>query len=224
MVCLSNMRQLAIATTNYAESNKDQLPHYLQRESINCTRYWFGEENTTYPGPGVTERKLDLSGALLAPYLAGEMDERITCPDFPYGSGHYFPKFDREAASYGMNAYVTGAQYAPLSMPGVKPLPHYRLAWMPRPAATVLLADAVHMDGLGDRQFNDAIYLKIENQYGGFAHFRHAGAANITYLDGHAKAERFADVPRTYGDIAGSEVGNLTTGATGIGTPYGKID
>ena len=232
-MCLSNIRQLTIAAVNYTASHDGRMPQYLHRLTTKKVKYWFGEENKLYAGPGETNRELDLSGAVLAEYLGGEMCEKITCPEFPYDDDRYFRKFDKEAASYGMNAYVTGAQYSPVEMKGVYVKPYYRIAAFKRVSEIVLFADAVHMDSLGvvgEFSFNDAVYLKIENKNGGFGHFRHGGGGgnggmcNVSYMDGHGEAEGFEEVERTYEDIAGDAAGNFTNGEFGANTVYGCLD
>ncbi|WP_234698900.1 hypothetical protein [Poriferisphaera corsica] len=203
------------------------MPHYLHRETMDTTKYWFGEENQRYVGPGSTMRKLDLADAILASFLSGAMDERIVCPDFPYDADGYFEKFDKQAASYGMNAYVTGVQYTPISLCkkfNLPITPYFRITQFFRTSEIVMFADGVHLDGLGDKQFNDAIYLKVENQFGGFAHFRHHGKTNVSYLDGHARAEGFETIERMYEDIGGDGAGNLTHGDYGMDTPYGSLE
>jgi len=221
--CLSNLRQMGIALQGYATTEHDYLPLYYRIEPGGWLNYWFGRGQ----GSSVPEgsRQLQPERGAIGPYLGRGVVEGLLCPSFPYDNADFHRKFATRACSYGINLAL-----APYPFQTTNPGVPVRLNDIEQPADVMSFADGVQYWSVEDG-FNEAFYIGIDNPSaadpladpnGGFAHFRHAGATQLAYLDGHAAADKFPDIPRTHDDLGGSPAGHLTTGDIGPDTIYGK--
>ena len=97
--CESNLRQLTIAWTMYADENRGApLPH-LQTPASD-RQYWFGTERAS-------TQTLDHSTGTLSPYLSASLGERsiYECPDQQEGTYRNQGQHDTFTSTYGYNAY-----------------------------------------------------------------------------------------------------------------------
>ena len=201
--CVSNLRQLAVATQLYwADNHENSFPYWFSTGATGKT-WWWGWLQTS---PGVTDgqRAFDLSSGALFPYLHGN-DVRL-CPLLNTAANSLFlPKGTNTIFSYGCNRYVFTAPNAP-------PVNTSRLA---QPTQTALFADAASVDNFLQPQalLKEWYYLDLETNYASAnnypnAHFRHAQKADVTFADGHIGAE--AMVPgSTDQHLPGQNVGQL---------------
>jgi prepilin-type N-terminal cleavage/methylation domain-containing protein/prepilin-type processing-associated H-X9-DG protein len=225
--CLSNLRQMGIALQGYVTTEGGYFPLYARADAPGWTAYWFGRGQ----GSGVPagQRRLERDRGALSPYLGRGVTDGLLCPAFPYDHAKHTQKFTEKACSYGLNINLAPYEYLAASRPGIP----VRADAIARPSAVMTFADGVQHWAAEDG-FNESFYIGIDelsylahadpldDPNGGFAHFRHAGATQLAYLDGHAAADRFDHVRRTHADLGGSPAGHLTPGPNGPDTPYGR--
>ena len=221
-VCLSNQRQTTVALLLYTEDHDGSFVPNLQLHSDPAapggTRavWWFGEEIGGIHSSGTPDRPLDKTQSPLARYFGGDILQGLACPAFPRDHPRFFAKFSVSSAHFGYNDGI-----APLHYTG---LPPKRIEDVAQPSRTFAFADALHLDGLVQKNGEPAFYEphyaghSRGSVYGGFGHFRHAGAANVARLDGHAAALAPPVVPAHV--IAGSAVADLDD-TWGEGSIYG---
>jgi prepilin-type N-terminal cleavage/methylation domain-containing protein/prepilin-type processing-associated H-X9-DG protein len=178
--CVSNLRQLGVATQLYWDDNGG-----------NCFSYYFGATNSGqilwfgWLGAGAEgHRPFDLSLGALAPYLSGS-DVRL-CPVLDPGLAHFKPKGTNVIFSYGCNSYLFGG-------PGQTAVNAKKIS---RPADTALFADAVQVNDFqppashSNPMLEEWYYVDSNAVYPN-GHFRHAQRANAVFCDGHVALEKF---------------------------------
>jgi prepilin-type processing-associated H-X9-DG protein/prepilin-type N-terminal cleavage/methylation domain-containing protein len=74
--CLSNLRQVGMAFTMYANDNRDYFPAAARWAPDTRDEDWIWYEEITHPGRPV----LDKQQSRIAPYLGGFKDEMFRCP------------------------------------------------------------------------------------------------------------------------------------------------
>ncbi len=207
--CASNLRQLGLAVHQFTDASRGRLPPLKIDDQTRIagtlagvypypgsSRYWFG---TVAADPAGGPEKVDFGTGLLTPYMEGNVAV-YQCPSF--GPGQV------EALVYG--SMCSGFDYNPALGPGT--VIGWDADWNPRledrdrryPLAsvretqrTIAFADSAQV----------RYDLKFMENLGGLVppsgnfptvHFRHAGRANVCFLDGHVDSHewKFAvDVP-----------------------------
>ena len=182
--CMSNLRQLGLATQLYwGDNNENSFPLWSKADGTGKT-WWFGWIGNGPEG----QRPFDLSSGALFPYLHGN-DVRL-CPSPAWNSPQFKLKGTNVIFSYGCNRYIFAA-------PATKPANTSRLA---RPAEIVLFADAAQVNTFQapatptNPMFEEWNYLDLETNYANAnnqpnGHFRHSQRANVTLADGHVEME-----------------------------------
>jgi len=183
--CVSNLRQLGLATDLYWDDNAGKSFGFNLGATNGGTLYWFGWIATGADG----QRAFDLSVGVLSPYLHGS-DVRL-CPSPVWNSPLFKLKGTNVIFSYGCNSYVFGG-------PGGNLTDEKNLA---HPAGTALLADAAEVDPFSTGNFQEWYYVDLETNYSKpsnypNSHFRHAQKADVTFADGHVALEK--PVPGSY--------------------------
>ncbi|MEM0914185.1 MAG: DUF1559 domain-containing protein [Planctomycetota bacterium] len=174
--CLNNMRQLALATTNYANAYEGHLPTvgFSHGSSTYSTQAWF---------------------FLLEPYSDGKLHYR--CPsdksvywDTPAPSSGLLRRL-----SYATNYLVSGQAAAYPSSEGWN-----RLDRSPRPTRTVYAVELTPRDDTGGFATADHVHPEtwlvggIDKMAEQVEIDRHqGGVSNYAYLDGHAETEKAED-------------------------------
>ncbi len=214
-VCLSNLHQLGLATRMYLDDNKD----YFWRDNVagdDGLFWWFGFERDG-PGPiDATDRPLDKKKGALARYLRST-DDGLQCPQFPYNSGSYLPKFAQRSASYGYNI---GLGPRNLNMPTHRSADYHRQS-----SGIFVFADGVLYDVEPATKFREGFFIAnvpemfVERTPMGYAHFRHNRRAQVLYLDGHVEPQSLAGSAYN-GANAGGPAGNLAP-SSGRNSIYG---
>ena len=179
--CMSNLRQLGLATQLYWNDNSENC--FLLWTKVDGTgkTWWFGWLANGTDG----QRAFDLSAGALFRYLRGS-DVRL-CPLLNRDVNPQFqPKGTNTIFSYGCNRYVFVA-------PNQPPVNASRLA---HPTETALFADAASVDNFlqAEVQLKEWYYLDLETNYSNpnnypNGHFRHAQTANVAFADGHVGIE-----------------------------------
>jgi len=177
--CANNVKQLGLALHNYASMNADTLPPARTMENGN-NRWWFGEvigTSTTI----TTER------GHLMPYLENNRGA-LRCPVVE--NGKIQMTYQGGTGGYG---YAYG-YLAPLSYPA----PAYQPVWTPvklptfqSTSATVAFADSagtwINPWPTGMPVLTEVPLLEAPSAQYPAVHFRHAGTANVCFLDGHVE-------------------------------------
>jgi prepilin-type N-terminal cleavage/methylation domain-containing protein/prepilin-type processing-associated H-X9-DG protein len=207
-VCLANLHQVGLATAMYLDDSRDCFWRYYWKRPGGI-RWWFGYEPGG-PATGQRNRPLDKMQGVLAPYLRS-VDDGLQCPEFPYDSACYFPKFAARSASYGFNLLLG---------PSNERLPTQRRAdYAGRTASVFVFADGAHFDfspGMNEGHYIEySADLASAARGGGFGHFRHARRAMVLFIDGHAEPQPLRGP--AFVKSCGGPAGNLTTPAGGNG-------
>lgn len=199
IACVSNLRQLGIASHIYWDDH-DGLSFWYSYGSTNGgKRYWFGWLQDGAEGA----REFDPAQGVLWPYLQGRGVE--LCPSLRQDVHHFKPKAIGAAYGYGYNLHLAGG----FGKPAVY------IGRVPRPADTALFADAAQVNTFQppaspDNPLLEEFYYITDTEP--TVHFRHRRRANVLYCDGHVDGER--PVPGSVDERLPSEtVGRLPTEA-----------
>jgi prepilin-type N-terminal cleavage/methylation domain-containing protein/prepilin-type processing-associated H-X9-DG protein len=184
--CMSNLRQLGIATQLYWDENSGSCFQWIYNATNGGHTYWFGwlQSDTTAEG----QRAFDLSRGVLFPYLEGS-DVRL-CPALYATPAQLKLKGDGVIFSYGYNYYLS----APATAPSVNE------NQIKLPTNLALFADAAQINDFQDPASPDHpmleewYYLDVDTNFSSGSyypngHFRHAQKANVTFADGHVDLE-----------------------------------
>ena len=178
--CLSNLRQLSLATQMYWDDNNGCCFRYGGIITNGGQLYWFG-----WIGPGPEgQRQFDMAPSALFPYLQGRGIE--LCPAFNYFSPSVKLKASGASFGYGYNLYLSAGAREP-------PIKSSRVV---KSASTTLFADAAQVNtwqapaSAAHPMLEEWYYVdNSSNQPNG--HFRHAAKAQVAYVDGHSGKENF---------------------------------
>lgn len=176
--CISNLRQLGLATQLYWDDNGGNCFAYSTGPTNGGLNYWFG-----WIGPGAEgQRPFDLSAGRLFPYLKGS-DLRL-CPSFDTKSPKFKLKATNVVFSYGYNSYLSPASGLSLKIDQIK-----------QPAGTTLYADSAQVNNFQAPASHDNPMLEewyyVDNTIAyPNGHFRHAQRANVIFTDTHVAPEK----------------------------------
>lgn len=174
--CLSNLRQLGIATQLYWQDNEGYAFRYREGYTNGGDIYWFGWIERGAEG----KRDFDVAQGALWPYLRGRGVE--TCPAFKYYSKQLKLKATEASYAYGYNLHLS----APLTKRAVKVTSFRRLDDL------ALFADAAQVNTFQPPASPEHPMLEefyYINRDEATAHFRHTELANTVFGDGHVEAE-----------------------------------
>ncbi|MBC7805377.1 MAG: type II secretion system protein [Akkermansiaceae bacterium] len=165
--CLSNVRQIGIATLLYTQDYDETLPLYQYNSLI----YWCG-------GRDSAGQKLDKTRGIIYPYIKSGDIQR--CPSFTGGD-------NLGGTGYGINRrlmFKTGFTPNPAS-----------LADLSVPSGTILFGDAGVPDFPIKGQTGETISIEPPSDWlpSPTIEFRHQGMACFAWADGHAKPVRRTD-------------------------------
>lgn len=204
-LCMSNLKQVGLATAMYLDDNRDYFWRYYV-DRAEGRYWWFGLEPGGPPSStiDVRYRPLDKSKGVLARHLRST-DSGLQCPSFPYDSGNYFPKFAARSASYGYNLQLGPAN------PWRRT--RRRAEFTRRAGSVFVFADGVHFDfnpGMNEGHYIDYVPAPADpSSLGGFGHYRHNGRAAVLFMDGHVDCLRLTGAAYG-GPVEGGAAGNLT--------------
>jgi len=161
--CLSNVRQIGLATLMYAQDYDETVPLY----TYDYLTYWCG-------GRVAAGQPFLKTRGLIVPYIkSGDLEK---CPS-------YFGANNLGGTGYGMNSQLV-FDHATFGVE--KPAP---LAQLVHPADTILFGDAGIANWAGGKVGEtiqiDPPYFWVPSPT---IDFRHQGFANFVFADGHAKA------------------------------------
>ena len=177
--CVSNLRQIGLATEMYLGDNANLFFKRCAPLTAAGQQWWFGWLAVGAEG----QRASDLSTGVLFPYLHGS-DVRL-CPSPAWSAAQFKPKATNVVFSYGCNSYLfAGPQQSPV-----------RADKIPRPTGIALFADAAQVNDFqapasrANPMFEEWYYMDTNTFYPN-GHFRHSQAANVTFADGHVDLEK----------------------------------
>jgi prepilin-type N-terminal cleavage/methylation domain-containing protein/prepilin-type processing-associated H-X9-DG protein len=174
--CVSNLRQLGLATHLYWDDNRGYAVRYRGAATNGGDIYWFGWLGRGPEG----ERAFDPLPGALFPYLGGRGIE--LCPSLDYALQSFKRKAVGAAYGYGYN----------LMLSPLLPQAPVNLNRLSAPGETVLFADAAQINTFQapaspDHPMLEEFYYVTTNEP--TAHFRHRQRANVLFCDGHADRE-----------------------------------
>jgi prepilin-type processing-associated H-X9-DG protein len=175
--CLSNLRQLGLATQMYWDENAGNCFRYSDGALSNGQIYWFGWIGSGSEG----ERLFDARQGALYPYIQGRGVE--ICPSLAYGSAQFKPKASVAAYGYGYNLSLSsGKNSAPRNT-----------SRFTHPEQLIVLADSAQVNDFQapasrSHPMIEEFYYVSTNEP--TAHFRHSEKANAVFADGHVDREK----------------------------------
>jgi prepilin-type N-terminal cleavage/methylation domain-containing protein/prepilin-type processing-associated H-X9-DG protein len=197
IACMSNIRQLSLAWTLYADDNQDYLVNNHGIDETRARRQTWANHVQDWSASEENTNVLYLADAKLSPHL-GRGIEVYKCPG------------DKTLA-------VSGARIRSVAMnslvgnPGVLTnqfnpdyLQFFKTADFRNPSSTFVFLDE-HPDTINDGFFMNRLN---DYQWGNLPGSYHNGAANLSFADGHAEPRRWqvADTmrPSREGGVGGS--------------------
>ena len=177
--CSSNLRQLGTAVHLYAMDNGGYFPPYVKNNRDRSREWFFGKE-PYQPGMAEGDRELDREAGPLYPYIQTVGGVEV-CKGFNYESALWKAKFKGASYGYGYNWLLGGR------MSG-KPM---NMANLQNGISVILMGDCGQVNTFqapasASKPMIEEFYI-INESYKTI-HFRHAGKANILFVDGHVEA------------------------------------
>jgi len=177
--CVSNLRQLGLASQMYWDDNGGHAFRYRGVATNGGDLYWFGWLARGSEGA----RAFDPTGGALFPYLGGRGVE--ICPALNYALQQFKRKATSAAYGYGYNLYLS----APLDEPPRS------ISKITRPTETAVLADAAQVNtwqppASAANPLLEEWYYDDDNAVQPNGHFRHSQKASVVFCDGHVALEK----------------------------------
>ena len=179
--CANNLKQMGLALAMFTDNNRGRL--------MQATLYNFPTSGpSTYPQPYwfgalTSATTVDTTQGFLMPYMEGQRTME-NCPSF--SKEQFQLRFQGATSGYGYNYQYLGSGPAW----GTGAITWVKLTDVTATSRTVSFADA----GRVDYWDNPAVPIVQENFYidppsngNPSIHFRHDGAANVLFLDGHVE-------------------------------------
>lgn len=176
--CVSNLRQLGVASQLYwDDSGGRAFPERFGREGDGW-RYWFGWLQDGAEG----ERRFAAEKGALWPYLSGRGVD--VCPAFRQDGSYFKMKAKGGAFGYAYNLLMGPRGRAPLNLEHVRD-----------PSGLAVLADAAQINDFQapaspEKPMLEEFYYFGTNQLEATIHFRHGERAQVVFVDGHVGPER----------------------------------
>lgn len=198
-VCLSNVRQLVLANSAYAQDNAGFYVPASENIFTDNLKRWHGTRNT--PGTGSDDdNTFDPTRGPLANYI-GHTGAVRHCPTFEDRLDHDAPGYEAGTGGYGYNrAYIGGRN----DLFGTHPKSANHTAHtgeLRQPTATVMFTDAAFFKTVAGRDliieysFAETPFVKqFPNQtptqrHAPSIHFRHKNNTHAAWADGHVTGD-----------------------------------
>ncbi len=186
--CLSQLKQLGLASHLYWDDHEQRFFPYLSKRADDGLVYWFG----WLQSGGEGKRRFDASQGALWPYLQGRGVEQ--CPSFNYHDPRYKRKARGASYGYGYNLHLSrsGARLAQAQESMLL------LSQVQDPSRIALYADAAQINDFqapaspDNPMVEEFYYVNDGGSAYANGHFRHGERANVQFIDGHAASLRAA--------------------------------
>ena len=177
--CVSNLRQLGIATQMYWDDHSGSAFRYRGAPTNGGDVFWFGWLGSGAEGA----REFDATQGALFPYLQGRGVE--ICPSLNYAAGNFKLKAKGAAYGYGYNLHLS----TPTNKTAIN------VFKINRPTQITLFADAAQVNTFQapaspSNPMLEEFYYVTNSAFERTAHFRHAKKANVVFCDGHVGLEK----------------------------------
>jgi prepilin-type N-terminal cleavage/methylation domain-containing protein/prepilin-type processing-associated H-X9-DG protein len=185
VLCVSNMKQLGLASQMYWDDNAQRTFPYLTSRDMDGAVYWFGWLGAGQEG----SRDLDRSRGAIWSYLGG--DGIQVCPSFRYQDPLYKPKAIFASHGYGYNLHLTQSKAGVNRYDAQGQL----MTQLPSPSNTALFADSAQINDFQAPASRDQplieefYYINHGPALYANGHFRHNGQAETVFCDGHVSSE-----------------------------------
>jgi prepilin-type processing-associated H-X9-DG protein/prepilin-type N-terminal cleavage/methylation domain-containing protein len=190
-LCASNIRQVTIASINYAQDNRGYWPPAHFNFITQNLHRWHGTRQSA-------DQPFNFTNSPLLTYLQSSRLKQ--CPNFVFSDSS--AGFERSAGGYGYNNSFLGSSIGQKELASLSlPIADYeqkvvnapaKLNMIQRPSEKIAFADAA----IGNPSLIEYSFLEPPLDIDGnpsspSLHFRHRNKANIAWADGHVTAERF---------------------------------
>lgn len=215
MQCQNNLKQIVLALHNYMSVHREHLVPYVSEDANRLqyissysgpqgkAQFWFGMLDYDQPNP---IDQLDYTLGPLAPFIETSY-ATFQCPDFGPAQMDAV-RYGKPASGYGYNgtylSRASGIEWpAPdyVAAPSRKPLAQ-RLSAVAQTNQTIAFADSAQVRSVTfsppSYSFEENWLLEPPSNNFPSIHFRHQGAANVAFLDGHIESrahEYYTEVP-----------------------------
>lgn len=185
--CTNNLKQMGLALQMYIDAYNGTIMQsnlYVYPPSGIATYpqpFWFG----TVTAPN----QVDLSRGFLMPFMEGQQAAE-RCPDFT--SSMFQFRFQGATSGYGYNYVYLGS--GPDWSSGV--ITWVKLSGVTSTSQTMSFTDAARVDYWDDPTtaiLQENVFCDPPSNQSPGVHFRHTGAANALFLDGHVECRQPAD-------------------------------